>query len=582
MTTTFTVRRGDIVLAGQRTGASDAPTVVLVHGFPDSSHLWSKVAPLLEDGLDVVTYDVRGAGASTTPARTADYDFDHLVADLGAIIDHVSPRDPVHLVGHDWGAIQGWEAVVVPALRGRIASFTAVSAPSFDHAGRWAQGRVRPRPSSLLALGRQLSHSWYMGMFQSPVLPEAVLTRGGASVVHGIIARTDGVAPAADDFAPSLVADATNGVNLYRANGDRLVRPRGDRLQVDVPVQVVVGRHDGYVTLPLFDDLHRHADEAYLTVVEDGHHWLPRTHPEAVAEAVRDMVARVEDGAPSTRLARRCLTGEPWQGRLVVVTGAANGIGRATALAAAERGATVVLADLDLPTAERAAVLCRHVGAHAQAMRLDVADPNAWDKFVEEVVEEFGVPDVVVNNAGVGMAGEFLDTSLEDWERVLGVNLWGVVHGCRTFGRAMVDAGVRGQVVNLASMAAFGPGRGLSAYSVTKAAVLMLSGALRTEFAEHGIGVSAICPGVVDTGITDRTTFVGVDDAEQDRRRRKTSALYRRRSLGPDAVAAAIVRAVDENRPVSPVGAESHAGRLLSRLAPETYRRLLSFDAVSQ
>ncbi len=580
--TTFTVRRGDIVLSGSRSGVDDAPTVVLVHGYPDSSHLWSKVVPLLEDGLQVVTYDVRGAGASSTPARVADYDFDHLVADLGAVVDRVSPGRPVHLVGHDWGAIQGWEAVTAPALRGRIASFTAVSAPSFDHGGRWARGRVRPRPSSLRALGRQLSHSWYMGMFQAPVLPEVVLSRGGESIVRGIIARTDGVAPASDDFASTLAADARNGVNLYRANADRLLRPRRDRLRVEVPVQVVVGRHDGYVTLPLFDDLHRHADEAYLHVVEDGHHWLPRTHPEVVADAVREMVARSEDGAPSTRLGRHSLTGAAWQGRLVVVTGAANGIGRATALAAAERGATVVLSDVDLDASERAAVLCRHVGADARALRLDVADPNAWDKFVEEVLATYGVPDVVVNNAGIGMAGEFLDTTLEDWERILGVNLWGVVHGCRTFGRAMVDAGVRGHIVNLASMAAFGPGRGLSAYSVTKAAVLMLSGALRTELADHGIGVSAICPGVIDTGITDRTAFVGVDEAEQARRRSRTSALYRRRSLGPDAVAAAIVRAVDEDRPVAPVGVESHAGRVLSRLAPEAYRRLLSFDAVSQ
>jgi NAD(P)-dependent dehydrogenase (short-subunit alcohol dehydrogenase family) len=278
--------------------------------------------------------------------------------------------------------------------------------------------------------------------------------------------------------------------------------------------------------------------------------------------------------------------GRPDLGRVVLVTGAASGIGRATALAYAERGATIVAVDRDAAGAERTVELAGSLGPsgptfrvdHA-AHRADVSDREAMESLAKAVAERWGSPDVVVNNAGIGMAGATLDTTVEDWEHVLGVNLWGVIHGSRLFGRQMADRGEGGHIVNVASAAAWLPSRSLPAYGTTKAAVLALTGSLRAELAVHGIGVTAICPGIIDTGITRATRFVGVSGAEQDRRREATARLYRRRGFGPDRVASAIVRAVERDTPVVPVSPEAHAAQWAHRFAPRLLRRLGALEA---
>jgi NAD(P)-dependent dehydrogenase (short-subunit alcohol dehydrogenase family) len=261
-----------------------------------------------------------------------------------------------------------------------------------------------------------------------------------------------------------------------------------------------------------------------------------------------------------------------------VVTGAASGIGRSTAVAFAERGATILAADVDLTGAERTVTLARAVGGDGLAHRLDVTDAEAMGDLAKAVGERWGAPAVVVNNAGIGMAGRLLDTTVDDWARVLDVNLWGVIHGSRLFGRLMADWGEGGHIVNVASAAAFQPSRAYPAYATSKAAVLMLSECLRAELAPHGIGVSAVCPGVVDTNIVRRTRFVGVDGDTQARRQRETDRLYRRRGYGPDRVAAAIVDAVDRDLPVVPVSPEARLARWGSRFTPGLMRRLAAVD----
>lgn len=254
------------------------------------------------------------------------------------------------------------------------------------------------------------------------------------------------------------------------------------------------------------------------------------------------------------------------------MTGAGSGIGRATALAFARRGAEVVAVDRDLPSAQE--TVARSGTPGSAAYRTDVADAAAMQELAERVVAEHGVPDVVVNNAGIGMAGPFADTTLEDWQRIVDVNLWGVVHGCRVFGGLMREHGEGGHIVNTASAAAYLPHRSLSAYATTKAAVLMLSECLRAELHEHGVGVTALCPGFVHTGIAATVRFVGLDDAAQARRRRETDALYARRNYTPEQVAEQVVTAVERNRAVAPVTPEARAGLLLSRLAPGVVRAI--------
>ena len=262
----------------------------------------------------------------------------------------------------------------------------------------------------------------------------------------------------------------------------------------------------------------------------------------------------------------------------MLVTGAGSGIGRATALAFAGRGATVIAADLDEETAGYTAKLCDATGGRGVACQADVSSATQYEVLVKDVLADHGVPDVVVNNAGIGMAGSFLDTTLEDWDSILGVNLWGVIHGCRLFGRAMVDRGEGGHIVNVASAAAYTPSRNFAAYATTKAAVLMLSECLRAELAGAGVGVSAICPGFANTGIAMATRYVGATADTQDRLRRRADRAYRRRNLTPDTIAAAILGAVDRNEAVVPVGAEARIGRAATRVTPGLTRRLASIE----
>ncbi|MEV0246661.1 SDR family NAD(P)-dependent oxidoreductase [Nocardia sp. NPDC050712] len=264
--------------------------------------------------------------------------------------------------------------------------------------------------------------------------------------------------------------------------------------------------------------------------------------------------------------------------RLVVVTGAGSGIGRATALRFARAGAYVVASDVDL-TAAKATVDLIEAG-RASAARLDVTDAEAWVAFATEVRVAHGVPDVLVNNAGIAVSGAFVDLTPADWDKQLAVNLFGVVHGCRTFGRQMIDAGKRGHIVNIASAAAFTPTPVMSAYSVSKAGVKMLTECLRLEFGPKGIGVSAICPGVINTNIGEHAELVGVDPElvargkEFTRRLQAVAARLPFDPLAPDQVARAVQRAVRYDLAVVPVRPEAWLGYALLRIAPGVNRRM--------
>ncbi|MED7928252.1 SDR family NAD(P)-dependent oxidoreductase [Nonomuraea sp. LP-02] len=201
-------------------------------------------------------------------------------------------------------------------------------------------------------------------------------------------------------------------------------------------------------------------------------------------------------------------------------------------------------------------------------MQVDVGDVDQMVDFSRNIIAEYGVPDIVLNNAGITVAGPILDHTVEHWRRTIDTNLWGVIHGCRLFGAAMVARGQGGHIVNIASLAAFAPTRLLPAYSVSKAAVKALSDSLRAELAGHGIGVSVICPGFVSTPMAEHTTYVGTD--------RKDLAVrwLARRRYPAERVAAHILRAVDRNQAVVPVNLEAEIGYALSRISPRLMRRL--------
>jgi NAD(P)-dependent dehydrogenase (short-subunit alcohol dehydrogenase family) len=277
-------------------------------------------------------------------------------------------------------------------------------------------------------------------------------------------------------------------------------------------------------------------------------HWVPRTRPDRLSAWITDFVRSVEAGrAPVEATGPHS---DRFGGQLVLVTGAGSGIGRATALAFAEAGARVIAVDRDGESAARTAESARLVGApQAWAEIVDVSDEAAMEKLAAKVDELYGVVDVLVNNAGIGWSGSFFDTTSDDWRRVLDVNLWGVIHGCRLLGQRMAARGQGGHIVNVASAAGYVPSKVLPAYGTSKAAVLMLSECLRAELAGRDIGVTAICPGIP-----------------------------LRRNYPPGNVANAILRAVVRNEAVVPVTPEAKGARVLSRFTPAVLRALARFE----
>ena len=247
----------------------------------------------------------------------------------------------------------------------------------------------------------------------------------------------------------------------------------------------------------------------------------------------------------------------------MLVTGAASGIGRETALAFARAGAPVLAVDIDEAGAQATAGDCARTGPPADAFRVDVADRQAMAELAEKVHAVHGPLEVLVNNAGVGMSGRFLDMEPADWDWILGINLMGVIHGCQVFGPAMVARG-RGHVVNLASGLAYTTTANEGAYVTSKAAVLAFSRCLRADWFRHGVGVSVICPGIVNTPIISRARFRGTDPAQVQR----LTTVFRRRNYPPSRVATAILGAIEHDRAVVTVSPEAKLGWALNRLLP--------------
>jgi NAD(P)-dependent dehydrogenase (short-subunit alcohol dehydrogenase family)/pimeloyl-ACP methyl ester carboxylesterase len=571
---TSTVTSNGVRLAVFEQGDRDKQTVVLVHGYPDTHTVWDEVADRLAADYHVVSYDVRGAGASQTPSKQDDYRLELLGEDLMAVVNAVSPDKPVHVVAHDWGSIQSWEAVTEPVNARRIASYTSISGPCLDHVGHWM--RRPPTPHVLRQVIGQQLHSWYIVAMHLPVLTKAVWRLGLGRRWGRLLASVEGVPRTPTHPAPTITSDGVHGISLYRANFlPSLLHPR--QRPTTVPVQVIHPNRDRYASASLMEGLERWVPRLWRRRVAAGH-WAPLTHPEAITRMTTEFIRHI-DGEPPTRALLRAQARpgrSPFADQLVVITGAGSGIGRATALAFAKQGAEVVVSDVDGTTAKETAELA---GRNAHAYQLNVADEEAVRKFAADVAAEHGVPDIVVNNAGIGHSGKILDTTTEQWTRVLDVNLWGVIHGCRAFGELMVARGEGGHIVNLASAAAYLPSKILGAYATSKAAVFMLSDCLRAELDEHGIGVSAICPGLVNTNITRTTVFAGLSADEQARKQASTSKLYARRNFPPEGVAKEILLAVQNNRPVVPVTVEAKAARLLSRVSPAMLRAAAKIQA---
>jgi pimeloyl-ACP methyl ester carboxylesterase len=288
-----------VALSVHQQGDPDRPTVVLVHGYPDDHAVWDLVAERLVNRHHVVTYDVRGAGCSDAPAEQAGYALDALVADLQAVIAAASPHRRVHLVGHDWGSIQGWAAVTDPVVGARIASFTSISGPALEHVAAWARSHRHPGGGRWRAAAVQARRSWYIVALRSPFAPR--VWRGRlAERWPETMARSEGAA--VDDRwpGPHVARNGANGVGLYRANLGRRSghsgHSGGGHPVTEIPVQLLVPLDDRYVTPALLEGIEALAPDLVRRDV-DGGHWLPRVAPDLVAESVAAHVAAVEAAA---------------------------------------------------------------------------------------------------------------------------------------------------------------------------------------------------------------------------------------------------------------------------------------------
>ncbi|MGP2438731.1 alpha/beta fold hydrolase, partial [Streptomyces sp. JW3] len=291
------VRTGEVDLCVAELGdpGPGRPTVVLVHGYPDSKEVWSLVAARLAERFHVVAYDVRGHGRSTAPRPLrGGFTLAKLTDDFLAVADAVSPDRPVHLVGHDWGSVQSWEFVTVERTRGRIASFTSMSGPSLDHFGHWIAERLRrPTPRRAAQLVGQGAKSWYVYLLHTPVLPELAWRGPLGASWPGLLRRLERT-PADGYPTASLPADAAHGAWLYRDNvRPRLRRPRADAY-AHAPVQLVTPLGDAFLSEHLYDDLERWAPELVRRTLP-ARHWVPRTRPDLLAGWIGEFVTAVED-----------------------------------------------------------------------------------------------------------------------------------------------------------------------------------------------------------------------------------------------------------------------------------------------
>lgn len=269
------------------------------------------------------------------------------------------------------------------------------------------------------------------------------------------------------------------------------------------------------------------------------------------------------------------------KGKTAFITGAGSGIGQATATLLAELGCHLLLSDINPNGLYDTVTLCKKGNARhnteTHTYTLDVTDFDAMQALATEINSRHGHIDILINNAGIAVAGRFLDCEVGDWQKVFNINLMGVVHGCKAFIPAMAEASTKAKpthVVNLSSMAGYYAAPDMSVYSASKFAVFGLSESLRAELDGEHVVVSAICPGIIHTNIISNAPFIG---SEEDRE--QIDSIYEKRKAGPDVVAAAIVDAIVNKKAVQPVTAEAWALYGAKRFTPTVLRKVSAFSA---
>ncbi|MDT5209100.1 MAG: hypothetical protein QOF67_1515 [Mycobacterium sp.] len=251
-----------------------------------------------------------------------------------------------------------------------------------------------------------------------------------------------------------------------------------------------------------------------------------------------------------------------------VITGAGSGIGAAFAVELAKRGGRVVCSDIDETAARATADAIVADGGKALALRCDVSQIDDVALLAKAAQDWFGgPPTVVINNAGVGAGGTPIgEVSLDDWNWVLNVNLWGPIHGCHVFAPILRDAGQPGGIINVASAAAFGAAPGMAAYNVSKAGVLSLSETLAAELSGTGVNVTVLCPTFVKTNIVESGRI-------SERSTQMAGRLMRWTGFSPERVARTCLDTLDRGGLYCMPQPDARIGWGIKRFTPTVYTR---------
>ena len=261
-------------------------------------------------------------------------------------------------------------------------------------------------------------------------------------------------------------------------------------------------------------------------------------------------------------------------GKVAVITGAGSGIGRALALDLARRGSLLALSDVDeAGLAETVSLATRAAASRVHSRRLDVADRDAFGRYALDVVQEFGHVNVMINNAGVALAGDLEDLDYGDIDWIVGVNFWGVVHGTKEFLPHLIASG-DGHIVNLSSLFGLVSMPGQSMYNATKYAVRGMTEALREEMliAGYPVGVTAVHPGGIKTAIARNARVSAKESKEQ------TAELFDRKlaRMAPERAAEIIVQGILKNRARVLVGLDAHAVHHAAKLLGSRYQDVVA------
>ena len=259
-------------------------------------------------------------------------------------------------------------------------------------------------------------------------------------------------------------------------------------------------------------------------------------------------------------------------GKVAVVTGAGSGIGRAISLHLAREGAIVHCVDLNKSNADAVAKECGNGVPH----EVDVADSDAVRTLADTIFGKGSSVDILINNAGIAHAGNIVDCEIDDWRRLLDVNVMGVVHGIHAFLPRMLAQKTPGHIVNTASAAGLFANPGMGPYCMSKHAIVGLSQVLAAELYDSPIKVTILCPGIVNTSILQASQFRGYPEG----RKEKTMAFYEKRAATPDRIASDLIKAMRKGKLFCitrrmEVGLGWYLHRLSPRLALAISRKMM-------